>query len=63
MCEASAYIIDGESKELIMEAVDTVEPEDGGFKLVNIFGEQKFIKGIIYSMSLVEHKVYFKKTS
>ena len=61
MCEASAYIIDGESEELIMEAVDTVEPEDGGFKLVNIFGEQKFIKGIIYSMSLVEHKVYFKK--
>jgi predicted RNA-binding protein len=61
MCEASAYILDGESEELIMEAVDRVEPEDGGFKLVNIFGEQKFIRGIIYSMSLVEHKVYFKK--
>ena len=63
MCEASAYIIDGESEELIMEAVDTVDPEDGGFKLTNIFGEQKFINGFIYSLSLVDHKVFFKKTS
>jgi predicted RNA-binding protein len=57
MCEASAYIIDGDKQELIMEAVDSVEPEDNGYKLVNIFGEQKFIKGTIYSLSLVEHKI------
>jgi len=62
MCEASAYIIDGERQDLIMEAVDSVEPEDGGYKLVNIFGEQKFIKGTIYSLSLVEHKIYLKKS-
>lgn len=61
MCEASAYIIDGESPELIMEAVDSVEPEDGGYKLVNIFGEQKFIKGVIHSLSLVDHKIFLKK--
>lgn len=62
MCEASAYIIDGDKQELIMEAVDSVEPEDSGYKLVNIFGEQKFIKGTIYSLSLVEHKIFLKKT-
>jgi predicted RNA-binding protein len=62
MCEASAYIIDGDKQELIMEAVDSVEPEDNGYKLVNIFGEQKFIKGTIYSLSLVEHKIFLKKT-
>jgi predicted RNA-binding protein len=62
MCEASAYIIDGDKQELVMEAVDSVEPEDGGYKLVNIFGEQKFIKGTIYSLSLVEHKIFLKKT-
>ena len=62
MCEASAYIIDGERQDLIMEAVDSVEPEDGGYKLVNIFGEQKFIKGTIYSLSLVDHKIYLKKS-
>lgn len=63
MCEASAYLIDGEKQELIMEAVDTVEPEDGGYKLINIFGEQKFIRGVIHSLALVEHRVYFRKTS
>jgi predicted RNA-binding protein len=62
MCEASAYIIEGDSQELVMEAVDSVEPEDGGYKLVNIFGEQKFIKGMIYSLSLVDHKIFLKKT-
>ena len=61
MCEASAYIIDGDKQELVMEAVDSVEPEDNGYKLVNIFGEQKFIKGTIYSLSLVDHKIYLKK--
>jgi predicted RNA-binding protein len=61
MCEASAYIINGDKPELIMEAVDSVEPEDGGYKLVNIFGEQKFIKGTIHSLSLVEHKIFLKK--
>jgi predicted RNA-binding protein len=63
MCEASAYVIDGERQELIMEAVDSVEPEDGGYKLVNIFGEQKFIQGTIYSLSLVDHKIYLKKSA
>ena len=62
MCEASAYIIDGERQELVMEAVDSVEPEEGGYKLVNIFGEQKFIKGTLYSLSLVDHKIFLKKS-
>lgn len=61
MCEASAYMIDGNKEELIMEAVDSVEPEEDGFRLVNIFGEQKFVRGSIHSLSLVDHKVFFKK--
>lgn len=44
-----------------MEAVDSIEPEDGGFMLVNIFGEQKFVRAAIHSLSLVDHKVFFKK--
>lgn len=63
MCEANAYMIEGDEQKLIMEAVDSVEPEDGGFKLVNIFGEQKFVQAAIYSLSLVDHKVFFKKNS
>jgi predicted RNA-binding protein len=62
MCEANAYLIEGDDQRLIMEAVDTVEPEADGYKLVNLFGEQKFIKGFIHSLSLVDHKVFFKES-
>ncbi|MFO7931211.1 MAG: CooT family nickel-binding protein [Thermodesulfobacteriota bacterium] len=61
MCEANAYLIKGDQQELLMEAVDSIEPEDGGFMLVNIFGEQKFVRAAIHSLSLVDHKVFFKK--
>ena len=58
MCEANAYIVDGDEKTLVMEAVDSVEPEDEGLKLINIFGEQKFIKAKIHSLALVDHNIY-----
>ncbi|MBW1866142.1 MAG: CooT family nickel-binding protein [Deltaproteobacteria bacterium] len=61
MCEANAYLIEGDESRLIMEAVDTVEPDGEGIKLINIFGEQKFLKARIYSLSLVDHKVYLKE--
>ncbi len=61
MCEANAYLIKEEEEEMIMEAVDTVEPEDDGLKLTSIFGEQKFLKARIHSLSLVDHKVFLKK--
>jgi len=61
MCEANAYLIKEEEEEMIMEAVDTVEPEDDGLKLTNIFGEQKFLKARIHSLSLVDHKVFLKE--
>ena len=60
MCEANAFLIEGDDHKLIMEAVDTVEPQDDGVRLSNIFGEQKFLKAQIYSLSLVDNKVYLK---
>lgn len=58
MCEANAYIIEGNEEKLIMEAVDTLKPEGDGISLVSIFGDQKFIKARIHSLSLVDHKIY-----
>jgi predicted RNA-binding protein len=63
MCEANAYLLENKTETLLMEAVDTVEPDDGGILLVSIFGEQKFIKGHIHSLSLVDHKVYIQQYS
>ncbi len=61
MCEANAYLIEDNETKLIMEAVDTVEPEGDDIKLVSIFGDQKFIKARIHSLSLVDHKIYLKE--
>jgi len=61
MCEADAYVIkDGEEK-IVMKAVDMIEPEgDDGYRIVDIFGEQRIIKGRIIGMRLVEHKILFE---
>jgi predicted RNA-binding protein len=60
MCEADAYLIDGDKKELVMKAVDTIEPEEDGLRMISIFGDQKFLDASIHSLSLVDHKIYLK---
>lgn len=62
MCEANAYLIEGDQKNLIMEAVDTVEPQDDGIRLISIFGDQKFLKAKIESLSLVDHKIFLRNS-
>lgn len=61
MCEANAYLLSDTGETLVMEAVDDVLPEGDGLKLVNIFGEQKFLRAAIHSLSLVDHKVFLKE--
>ena len=58
MCEANAYMLDGDAEKLVMKAVDTVEPEGNGLLLTNIFGEQKVVKARIVSLELVDHKIF-----
>jgi len=60
MCEANAYLIEDNGDKLIMESVDTVEPEGDGVRLVSIFGDQKYIKARVHSLSLVDHKILLK---
>ena len=62
MCEANAYLLKDGKEELFLESLDTVEPDDGKLRLTSIFGEQKFIKGKITRLSLVDHKVIIEQT-
>jgi predicted RNA-binding protein len=61
MCEANAYLLEGNAQKLVMEAVDTIEPQEDGIRLINIFGEQKFLKAQIHSLSLVDNKVFLRQ--
>lgn len=58
MCEANAYLLEGDQSRLVMEAVDTLTPEEGGISLVNIFGDRKFLKARLHSLALVDHKIF-----
>ncbi len=60
MCEANAYLMKNDQQQLVMEAVDTIEPEGEGLRLVSIFGEQKFLKARVQKLSLIENKVYLE---
>jgi predicted RNA-binding protein len=57
MCETSAYLVEGAEPRLLMENVDRIEPDGERLRLVNIFGEQKFIKARIRAVNLMESKV------
>lgn len=62
MCEANVYVVKDEIEELILESVDIVEPQDdGSFRLVSIFGEQKILKGKLKEMKLVDHRIVFSQ--
>ena len=63
MCEANAYLLEGDESKLIMEAVDTVEPEDNGIRLISIFGDQKFLKAKIHSLNLVDNKIFLMQSA
>lgn len=61
MCEAAAYIVKDGQEELLLEAVDLIEPEtDDSYRMVSIFGEQKVVKGKIKAINLVNHKIIFE---
>jgi predicted RNA-binding protein len=61
MCEATAYLLGDNEPTLVMEAVDTIEPEERGIRLTNIFGEQKLLTARIHSLSLVDNKIFLKE--
>ena len=45
MCEAHAYLLKDRIEEKILESVDLIEIDGEDIKMVNIFGEQKSIRG------------------
>jgi predicted RNA-binding protein len=62
MCEANAYVYKNGNEELVLESLDIVEPyEEGGYRLISIFGEQKIVRGKLKGMNLVNHKVTFEE--
>jgi len=63
MCETNAFLERGAGEELLLENVDVIEVVDGTLRLINIFGEEKKIKGSLKKFSLRENKIVFREDS
>jgi len=62
MCEANVYFRDEGEEELIMNSVQLMEPYgEGVWRLTDLFGDQKIVKGHIKEMNLVNHRIFFEK--
>lgn len=61
MCEATAFLLKGLQEELVLEAVEIIEAGENEVKLVNIFGEEKVVRGRVKSFSLVDHKIVLEE--
>lgn len=57
MCEAHAYILRNAMEEKVLESVDLMELDGDDIHLVNIFGEQKTIRGKLTRYNNREGKI------
>ena len=57
MCEAHAYMLRDSIEEKVLESVDLVELDGDDIHLVNIFGEQKTIRGRLTRYNNREGKI------
>ena len=61
MCESNAYLAKTDEELLIMESVAVLVPDgDDAWGLMDLFGEQKTVKGRIKRMDLVNHRIIFE---
>ncbi len=57
MCESTAYLLNDEGEQRIMDNVIFAVPSDGNVYLEDILGENRTVKGYIKEIRLLEHKI------
>ena len=62
VCETNMFIERGGKEELLVEHVEVIEVKNGRLRVINIFGEEKEIKGAFKRFSLRENKIVFQAT-
>jgi predicted RNA-binding protein len=61
MCEANVYVEKDGKEELILESVYLIKPENGKIFMVNIFGEQRTVKGRFKRLDLAKEKIVIEE--
>lgn len=60
MCEAKVYLSGDPAGKPVMEDVVLLQPEGDEYLLVNLFGEQKRVRGRLEKIDFLRHAVYLK---
>ena len=62
MCLSTVYIQSGDRRIKVMQDVAQMEYNQGGYLLIGLLGDQKFVKGRINSVDFVDdHTVVLEK--
>jgi predicted RNA-binding protein len=61
MCEAHVYLEKDGEEELLLESVYLIEPEGNGWRLENIFGEQKVLRAVFKVLALSEERIVLQE--
>ncbi len=61
MCQSNAYVLRNGEKELFMEDVSEVIPQDKGWTLVGMLGEKKFVEASIERLALTDHEIVLRE--
>ena len=61
MCEAHAFLLQGNTEEMVLENVDEVYFEGQEIRLINIFGEQKRLRARIKSYNSTQRKIVLEE--
>jgi len=61
MCEATAYLINDDKEELVLENVDQLQREGETIRMINLFGDQKVIEAQIKMISFVDNKILLER--
>jgi predicted RNA-binding protein len=57
MCESKVYLITEEGEQLVLEDVTSLQPEEDGYRLVNLFGERTHVRARIKEIDLLKHRI------
>lgn len=57
MCESKVYLVTDEGEQLVLDDVTSVQPEEDGYWLLNLFGERVHVRGRIKDIDLLKHRI------
>jgi predicted RNA-binding protein len=57
MCESKVYLATDTGEQLVLDDVTSIQPEEDGYRLVNLFGERVHVSGRIKDIDLLKHRV------